>query len=89
VKPSQPQQLDSQIKKTRQAKDKVLQKKNSAPAPAKAPQPPATPIKKPTRALVTKPPIIDDEPATSKHLKIKIKKISKASKPAHDVVREK
>lgn len=87
VKPTPPPQQDSLAKKTRQAKEKALQKKPSAPIKTAQPITPA--VKKPTRALVTKPPIVDDEQVTNKNLKIKIKKISKASKPAHEVVREK
>ena len=57
VKPTPPPQPDSLAKKTRQAKEKALQKKNSA--PAKVVQTITPPSKKATRALVTKPPIVD------------------------------
>lgn len=85
--PPPPPQAESSAKKTRQAKDKLVQKKNSVPVKL-APSTP-TPSKKPTRALVTKPPIVDDDTITSKHLKIKIKKISKSTKPVIDANKEK
>lgn len=73
TKPEAPVAVSTPIKKTRQHKDKLLEKKASAPAKQTI-----TVVKRAPKPVVTKPPTSEEEPKPNR-LKIKIKKIAKHS----------